>query len=222
MALFLRVYQINTFPNGCQSDECNNGMDALKWLNGRLYTPYAETNEGQATLFTYLIAFMFKLAGVGITQMRLVSAIVATLSLLAFYFLARELFDWHIALPTTALFAVSRWHLTFSRIVYELIMVPLVESLLFLFLIRAVRYGRRRDWAWTGLMLALGMNTYTAFRIVPFVVGIFLLYWLITHWQRWRETIEGSLVMAAGGIVGVAPLGVYICLLYTSPSPRDS
>lgn len=210
VALFLRVYQINTFPNGCQSDECNNGMDALKWLNGRLYTPYAETNEGQATLFTYLIAFMFKLAGVGITQMRLVSAIVATLSLLAFYFLARELFDWHIALPTTALFAVSRWHLTFSRIVYELIMVPLVESLLFLFLIRAVRYGRRRDWAWTGLMLALGMNTYTAFRIVPFVVGIFLLYWLITHWQRWRETIEGSLVMAAGGIVGVAPLGVYI------------
>ena len=125
---------------------------------------------------------MFKLAGVGITQMRLVSAIVATLSLLAFYFLARELFDWHIALPTTALFAVSRWHLTFSRIVYELIMVPLVESLLFLFLIRAVRYGRRRDWAWTGLMLALGMNTYTAFRIVPFVVGIFLLYWLVTHW----------------------------------------
>ena len=209
-ALFLRVYQIGAFPNGCQSDECNNGMDALKWLSGRPYTPYAETNEGQATLFTYLIAFMFKLAGVGIVQMRLVSAIVATLSLLAFYFLARELFDWRIALPTTALFAVSRWHLTFSRIVYELIMVPLVESLLFLFLIRAVRYGRRRDWAWTGLMLALGMNTYTAFRVVPLVVGLFLLYWLITHWQRWREIIEGALVMAAGGLVGVAPLGVYI------------
>ncbi len=210
VALFLRVYQIGSFPNGCQSDECNNGMDALKWLNGRAYTPYAETNEGQATLFTYLIAVMFKLAGVGVTQMRLVSAIIATLSLLAFYFLARELFDWRIALPTTALFAVSRWHLTFSRIVYELIMVPLVESLLFLFLIRAVRYGRRRDWAWTGLMLALGMNTYTAFRVVPFVVGLFLLYWLLTHWRRWRDVIEGALVMAAGAIVGVAPLGVYI------------
>lgn len=210
VAFFLRVYQINTFPNGCQSDECNNGMDALKWLNGRPYTPYAETNEGQATLFTYLIALMFKLAGVGVTQMRLVSAIVATATLLAFYFLARELFDWRIALPTTALFAVSRWHLTFSRIVYELIMVPLVESLLFLFLIRAVRYGRRRDWSWTGLMLALGMNTYTAFRVVPFVVGIFLLYWLLTHWRQWRALIEGGLIMAAGGIVGAAPLGVYI------------
>ncbi|MDH7487863.1 MAG: hypothetical protein QHJ81_16515, partial [Anaerolineae bacterium] len=42
-ALFLRTWQLDAIPNGCQSDECNNGLDALKWLSGAPYTPYAET-----------------------------------------------------------------------------------------------------------------------------------------------------------------------------------
>ena len=73
VAVFMRFYQLDVYPNGCQSDECNNGLDALKWLSGAPYTPYAETNEGQATLFTYLIAGSFKLFGVGVTQMRAAS-----------------------------------------------------------------------------------------------------------------------------------------------------
>jgi predicted membrane-bound mannosyltransferase len=90
VALFLRVYQINTFPNGCQYDEAKNGLDALQWMNGAPYVPYADTNEGQATFFTYLIALAFKLLGVGVTQMRLVSAICATATIPVFYFLARD------------------------------------------------------------------------------------------------------------------------------------
>jgi sugar lactone lactonase YvrE/4-amino-4-deoxy-L-arabinose transferase-like glycosyltransferase len=210
LALVLRVYQIDTFPNGCQSDECNNGMDALHWLEGRPYTPYAETNEGQATFFTLLIALAFRLLGVGVTQMRLVSAISATLTILVFYFLARDWLGWRIALASTALFAVSRWHLTFSRIVYELILTPLAEILLFLFLLRALRDGRRRDWAWAGICLAFGLHTYTAFRVVPFLVAVFLLYWCVTHRTRFVRDLEGIGVLAGGALVGVAPLGVYI------------
>ena len=74
VAAAVRFYQLDIHPNGCQSDECNNGLDALKWLGGAPYTPYAETNEGQATLFTYLIARSFQLFGMGVTQMRFVAA----------------------------------------------------------------------------------------------------------------------------------------------------
>jgi hypothetical protein len=49
ISIFMRFSQLDTFPNGCQSDECNNGLDALKWLAGSAYIPFAETNEGQAT-----------------------------------------------------------------------------------------------------------------------------------------------------------------------------
>lgn len=210
VATAVRFYALDTYPNGCQSDECNNGLDALKWLSGAPYTPYAETNEGQATLFTYAIALFIKLFGQSVTSMRMVSAFLGALTVLAFYALARELYNRPIALLTAALLAADRWHLTFSRIVYELILMPLVLSLQMWFLIKALKTGRRRWWALSGLMLALGMNTYTAYRMVPFLTGLYFLYWLIAHRQRIRQDFEGMLTFAGAALVGVAPLGVYI------------
>ncbi len=98
VAAFVRFQQLDLYPNGCQSDECNNGLDALKWLSGVPYRPYAETNEGQATLFTYLIALSFKLFGVGVTQMRLVPALAGLVTVAAFFFLARDLYGSKAAL----------------------------------------------------------------------------------------------------------------------------
>ncbi|NUQ38623.1 MAG: glycosyltransferase family 39 protein [Caldilineales bacterium] len=210
VAAAARFAALDTYPNGCQSDECNNGLDALKWLSGDYpYRPYAETNEGQATLFTYLIALAIALFGQSVETMRMVSALAGTLTVLAFYFLARELYGQRIALLTAALLAADRWHLTFSRIVYELILMPLVLTLQALFLIKALRTGRRRWWALSGMMLALGMNTYTAYRVVPFFFAAYFLYWLITHRRRlWRD-LEGMVVFAAGAAVAVAPLAAY-------------
>ena len=210
----MRFYQLDIYPNGCQSDECNNGLDALKWLGGAPYTAYAETNEGQATLFTYVIAGAFQLFGVGVMQMRFVAAAGGVLTLAAFYFLARDLYDPKAALAATALFAVARWHITFSRIVYELILQPLAMILLFYFLLRALRAGRRRDWALAGVSLALGMNTYTAFRVVPFILAAYLLYWLgrdlVRDRGNLRRDLAGMAILAGGAFTAMLPLGVFI------------
>ncbi len=216
VALFLRTWHIGQMPHGCQSDECNNALDAMRWLHGEPYTPYAGTNEGQATLFTYIIAALFALLGPKMNTLRLVPALVGTLTILAFYGLARWRFrSPRLALVLAALFAASRWHITFSRIVYELIMVPLVVSLLLWVLLRALRHGRRLDWAWVGFFLALGMNTYTAFRVVPAWIALFFLYWLagdLLHEERrarlWRD-VEGMALAGVTGIVGLGPLLVY-------------
>lgn len=210
VAAAVRFAALDTYPNGCQSDECNNGLDALKWLSGDYpYTPYAETNEGQATLFTYLIAGFVALFGQSVQSMRMVSALAGTLTVLAFYFLARELYGQRLALLTAALVAADRWHLTFSRIVYELILMPLVLSLQALFLIKALKTGRRRWWALSGVLLAVGMNTYTAYRVVPFFFAAYFLYWLIRHRRRLLRDLEGMFVFAAGAALAVAPLGAY-------------
>ncbi len=213
VAAFVRFYQLDLYPNGCQSDECNNGLDALKWLSGVPYRPYAETNEGQATLFTYLVALSFKLFGVGVPQMRLVAALAGLLTVAAFFFLSRDLYGRKAALVATALLATARWHVTFSRIVYELILQPLVMIVLVFFLLRAIRSGKRWQWAMTGVALALGMNTYTAFRVIPFAIAAFLLYWLIrvaiVDRGSLRQDIEGVFAMAGGAFLAVLPLGVY-------------
>ena len=216
VAFFLRTWHIGQMPHGCQSDECNNALDAMRWLRGEPYTPYAGTNEGQATLFTYLIAALFAILGPKMTTLRLAPALVGTLTILAFYGLARWRFrSPRLALILAALFAASRWHITFSRIVYELIMVPLVISLLLWALLHALRHGRRLAWAWVGFFLALGMNTYTAFRVVPAWIALFFLYWLagdLLHEERraqlWRD-VEGMVLAGVTGVIGMGPLLVY-------------
>ncbi|MER2600595.1 MAG: PA14 domain-containing protein [Caldilineales bacterium] len=226
LAVAFRFYHLDLYPNGCQSDECNNGLDALTWLSGAPYTPYAETNEGQATLFTYLLALSFRLFGVGITPMRAVSAALGVLTVAAFYLMARRVVSSRPAvLAATALLAASRWHITFSRIVYELIMQPLLMVLLISFLLAALRRGQRRDWALAGVMLALGLNSYTAFRVVPFIVAGFLLFWLArAAWRlrrkrgdasasartMLRHDAEGMLLLAGAAGITLLPLGVYI------------
>ncbi|HHB90090.1 MAG TPA: hypothetical protein ENK60_02140 [Anaerolineae bacterium] len=210
LAALARFYALDLYPHGLQSDEANNGLDALKWLAGAPYIPYAETNEGQATLFTYLIALYIELFGQRVATMRMVSATAGVLTVLAFYALARELYDQRIALLSAALLAADRWHITFSRIVYELILVPLVLALQIWLLIKALKTGRRRWWAWAGGMMALGLNTYTAYRVIPFFMAAYFGYWLLTHRERWRRDLEGMGMFLAGFLVAVTPLAAYV------------
>ncbi len=71
-----------------------------------------------------------------------------------------------------------------------------------------------RYWALAGVALTFGMNTYTAFRVVPFVVAAFLIFWivrvLVVDRASLRHDIEGMALMAGAALVSVAPLGVYI------------
>ncbi len=214
VAFVVRVWHIASFPFGCQSDEGNNGLDALKWLHGAPYIPYAETNEGQATLFTYLIALFFQLFGVSVVSMRLLSAVVGTLTMAAFYPLARLRFKPPVALTITALFAVARWHITISRIVYELILVPLFLSLLVYFILKAQESGKRSHWLWGGLMLALGLNSYTAFRVVPAWIMLYFIYWLIRlgvqKSSRWRTDLQGMVLFTLSAALGSLPLLAYV------------
>lgn len=212
LAFAVRAYRVDLYPNGCQSDECNNGMDALWWLRGMPYTPFRLTNEGQATLFTYIIAFFFRLFGASVPTMRLTSAVAGAVTVWVFYFLARDLYGDKAALLGTTLLAGSRWHLTFSRIVYEAILTPLCAILAFWFLLRGLRDRRWRDLALSGMALGLGLHTYTAFRVVPLVVAGFLAALALVEWRTVRQTWPGLLTGAAGMLLVLNPLGLYaIC-----------
>jgi hypothetical protein len=209
VALGVRLWQWEFFPNGLQSDEANNAMEALKWLSGAAYSPYSEANEGQATLFTYLIALSFSVLGADLFAIRLVPILVGTATVAAFYWLTRTLFTPLAALTGTALLAVARWHITFSRIIYELILVPLAAIWLFGYLYRGLRDSRPRDFVLAGLALAVGLNSYTGFRTLPFALALFFLYWLITHRQRIGVALQGGVLFGLAAGIGLIPLGIY-------------
>jgi len=206
---FLRFYQLQSIPFGLFFDEATNGLDAVRVIQYRVYPVYFEANYGRGALFIYLLALSFKWLGASVLAMRLVTAILGVLTILAFYFLFRHLFGPGLGLIGAYLVATSRWHINFSRVVFDAVLLPLLAALSFYFLFKGLRSRRRTDFLWGGLGLGLGLHTYAPFRLIPFVVVLFLLYKVLTERGFVRRSGLGVAVFVLASFIVFAPLGQY-------------
>jgi DNA-binding beta-propeller fold protein YncE/4-amino-4-deoxy-L-arabinose transferase-like glycosyltransferase len=206
---FLRFYQLQSIPFGLFFDEATNGLDAIRVIRQRVYPVYFEANYGRGALFIYLLALSFKLLGVSVLAMRLVTAVLGVLTILAFYFLFRQLFGSRLGLVGAYLIATSRWHINFSRVVFDAVLLPLLVALSFYFLFKGLRSRRRTDFLWGGLALGLGLHTYASFRLIPFVIAIFLLYKILIERGFVRRSGLGVAIFVLASFVVFAPLGQY-------------
>ena len=222
LAVFCRLYQINTIPSGVFFDEAENGLDAKRVLEEGFHPVYFETNYGRGALFIYLLAFAFKLFGPGVFVMRLVVVVLGLLTVLAFYHLARLIFgpstssghgDYRVGLIAAFLLALSRWHINFSRIVFDAILLPLLQIVAYYFFLKGLRTRRRLDFMWAGLALGLGLHTYAAFRAIPFVLIVFFIFLIADAALRRRNFLRefGLPLVAAvfAACLVFAPLGQY-------------
>jgi sugar lactone lactonase YvrE/4-amino-4-deoxy-L-arabinose transferase-like glycosyltransferase len=209
MGAFLRFYQLQSVPFGLFFDEAVNGLDAVRVIQQRVYPVYFEANYGRGSLFIYLLALSFKLFGGSVLAMRLVTAVLGVLTVLAFYFLFRQIFGPGLGLVGAYLVATSRWHINFSRVVFDAVLLPLLAALSFYFLFRGLHSRRRTDFLWGGLALGLGLHTYAAFRLIPFVIVLFLLYKVVTERDFARRSGLGVAVFVLASFMVFAPLGQY-------------
>jgi len=207
LAAFMRLYRIGSFPSGCYLDEADLGLIGIQLMERGIYTPFTKAATGHPTLFLYVLGLACKLWGTEPLTLRMVTIVVGLVTIPVFYLLARELFSLEASLMATTLLAVSRWHVTFSRIAFEGILVPLFAILTFYFLTKGLRSGQPLDFALAGLALGIGLNTYVGFRIVPFIVVAFLLH--IFVFQRGRVSYRGLLIFSVATLIVVGPLGVY-------------
>lgn len=175
LAMFFRLWRINSAPPGLYPDEAINGMNAATALETGEYKVFYPDNFGREGLYINVIAFSFKIFGVNVWSLRMVSALFGILTVLGLYLLAKELFDEHIGLIASFLLAISFWHVNFSRIAFRGIMVPFCLVFGFYFLFRAFRRNYYLwDLIWSGIFFGLGFHTYIAFRIVPIFLVLVL------------------------------------------------
>lgn len=207
LGLSVRLVGITSVPNGCQVDEAAHGLQGEDFLDGSPYVPYLAKYQGRGTLYPYLAGLTLRVLGHGVPQLRTTSALLGTLTIAVFFFLARPLTGAPLALALTVLLAVSRWHITFSRIAFETILDPLATVLLLTFLLRALRNGCARDWALAGGSLAFGLNGYLAFRAAALAMVVFL--GIEFARRRRRVDARGVALMLGGFFVTISPLAVY-------------
>ncbi len=192
---FLRFYQITEIPPGLYPDEAMNGNNALEMLQTGGFKWFYPDNNGREGLFINIQALSLKLFGNEPWALRVVSAVFGTLTILGVYLLTRELFSFLLgggtaaAVPLLSAFflATSYWHINFSRIGFRAIMVPFLAAFGAYFLLRGFSTKKIANLVWAGIFIGLGFHTYIAFRFMPFVLAVPII-WYLWAWYKNRPT----------------------------------
>ncbi len=139
-----------------------------------------------ASTYAYLQNLAVGLFGADLFALRCVSALFGALTVPAVYLLAREVFRQHdsagqtpaASLPLLAalIFATFPPQMHFSRLGLNNIADPLFGTLALAVLLRALRTGRRLDFALSGVLLGLTQYWYEGGKLLyPALVAAFLL-----------------------------------------------
>lgn len=164
VTVFFRFWRLTEIPPGLYPDVAMNGNDALQALKTGHFKVFYPANNGREGLFMNLIALSFWLFGVSIWTIKIVPAIIGTLTVLGLYFLTKELFKYgkqklfgqpntdiqgqnktyqvSIALLASFFIAVSFWHVNFSRLGFRAIMTPFCLVWAFYFLFKGLSAAR--------------------------------------------------------------------------------
>ncbi len=225
LAALLRFWRLDAVPPGFHYDEAYEALEAWRVLNQPGYRPiFFPGNFGVEPMFIYLTALAFRIFGETPVVMRGVAALIGTLTVPALYALGRELVRLDKRMPSglpllaAMALAVMRWHIMFSRVGIEPVLVPLFLVLLLWGFWRGMRTGSPLAWAGMGLAAGLSPYTYPAGRLLP-VLAV-LLTGLALWWTRRRElqghvsmqpirSVRRGLIVAGGvGLLVFAPLAL--------------
>ena len=224
VAVFLRLYSLDTIPSGLLWDESWNGLDTIAVLNGERPIFFTE-NFGREPIFIYLQAVSVALLGQTTLALRAVSAVLGILTVVVAYLLARRMFDARVALLTSGWLTLSLWHVIFSRMALRTISLPLFLAVGFYCLWRgleevgarhaspvptpAIRHKSTLWFALAGIVTGVSLYTYSTARFAPFVIVALALYLALLHRQLLRRAIPGLILALALTALVFLPEGLF-------------
>jgi 4-amino-4-deoxy-L-arabinose transferase-like glycosyltransferase len=202
LAWGLRLCCLDSVPPGWRDDE----LIEIYALSGQVLAGhpafYFTGASGHEPLYHTLRAGVIALWGVNPLTGHLLSIVSGTLAVALAYRLCRKLFGRAAALLAAALMAFGFWPLMYSRFgVRHEMLVPLTLAV-FCLLWPADR-PTPKSWpraAAGGVCLAAALTTYTAGRVIPFLLLAFGLYLALFHreqFRRWWRPLLVALLLAA-------------------------
>lgn len=207
LGIAFRVHELRSQPYGIWFDEAQNGIVARTILDGAHPIFVGGPTQLPALMF-YAFAAGLAIFGDNITSLRAVTTAAGVLNIVFVYLLARELFDHRTGVLAAFFLAVMRWHVNFSRFAMHGVFAPLFMVATFYFLVRGLKGKGTWNFAASGMMAAVGLQTYYSFALVPVVVALYVLHHVISERVLpWRKLLTGLRIFALGAIIVYAPLG---------------
>ncbi|MEA3336801.1 MAG: glycosyltransferase family 39 protein [Chloroflexota bacterium] len=206
VALFLRLYQLESVPQDIHGDMASHGFQAREILKG---TTGGIIGFGWAGIplsgFLPTASMMALTGDQGLIGLRLPSVIGGLLSIVGLFVLLLQVSTPRVAILASALLAISYAHVHFSRIAEYMDPVPLAVWM-FAFMLLGLRLGRLFAMLLAGVLLAFSTLGYFAGRATPFLLLLFLLYLFLVDRQCLRANRRGLVVLALGFLVGLGPM----------------
>ncbi len=209
IAAFLRFSDLSILPSGLHGDEAITGLEGQRILREGWIGPYSPQALGQPSGPLYATAAAVGWLGHTVFAVRVVPALLGTLTVAALFVLLRLSAGSRVALIGAALLAVMNWHVHFSRIGFPLASWPLLVLLAAIALVEATKRGQTRWWAITGFLLGLGLYAYNAH---PLILAVFVGYALhrCLGMASWTSLLALGLYALAPGPI---PLLILVCTL---------
>src|SRR3989338_2103362 len=89
---FLRLWDLSSVPPSIYPDEAKNANDAITTFTQNNWRIFYPENNGREGMYIWLIALAFKTFGISVFSFKIVSAIIGTLTIIATYFITKEIF----------------------------------------------------------------------------------------------------------------------------------
>ncbi|WP_420629474.1 ArnT family glycosyltransferase [Candidatus Leptofilum sp.] len=205
-AVFLRLYNLGIWPPGLYRDEAFNGLDALRALDGE-FALFFTANNGREPLYITLTALSVALFGRTVLAVRLVAAVVGSLTTLLVYKLGRCWFGWRVGLLAAWLWAITLWPVHLSRIGLRTILLPAALALTFWLGTEAYRRRKVGWWLAAGIAYGLGFYTYLAIRFTPLLLLTLVAFLLCQGRRDWLRRGVGWFLL--GTAVTLLPLALF-------------
>lgn len=207
IAILARTYHITSLPPGVYPDEAVNGTDAINAIETGHFQLFYPNNYGREGLFINLIALGFKIFGVNVITLKMWAVFFGILTIAGIMLLALELFgSYRAGLVAGFFYATSFWAINFNRISFRANMLPFVLVFTFYFLFKGLRTKKFADYIWSGIFFGLGMHTYIAFRIAPFILIALFTAFLISKKRFLREYWKPILAFALAAFFVALPM----------------
>jgi 4-amino-4-deoxy-L-arabinose transferase-like glycosyltransferase len=182
VGLVLRIWALGQLPVGFTPDEASFGYDAYSLLKtgkdqwGSSWPiSFRSFGDFKLPVYTYLTIPSVAVFGLNEFAVRLPSAVIGILAILATYLASGVLFkDKRIALLAALLLAISPWHLSLSRGAFEANLTVCFMALGVWAFYKGL--GDRKWLVVSALILGINLFTYHSARLVtPFILFILFL-----------------------------------------------
>jgi 4-amino-4-deoxy-L-arabinose transferase-like glycosyltransferase len=213
LAIFFRTFRLTEVPSQMVSDHAEKLLDISRLLAGKT-SVFFPNNGGREFFQFYLTAGIILLFKTGLTFMSLkIGTTLAGLVTLYFiYLLGKEIGNSRVGLLAMTFAGIAYWPNVISRFGLRLPMYPLFYAPALYFLILGLRQRNRNMFALSGLFLGLGLNGYTAYRVVPLVILVAIALYLLHKQSRGyrRQAVWGLIALVLISFIVFIPLLRYV------------